>query len=114
MALTSHDTRGHLRGDSIAQKRNTPKKSRTLTSSGSPGGVINSSSRPGSASDTASGFNLTPNLAIRIIVGSLLLFSILHFSPSLFGTSNGTPSVSGKDRKALLDGSGEAWILPKR
>ncbi|GAA6016051.1 hypothetical protein JCM11491_000653 [Sporobolomyces phaffii] len=119
MSSTAADTRGHVRQDSIAQKRSTPSKPRPgKPATAGPGGVgtiasRGSSSSPGSGDKVA--FSMTPALAIKTTVVALVLFAILHFLPASSSSSSDSNSALGhEDRKALMDGSGEAWILPKR
>ena len=65
---------------------------------------------------------MTPSLAIKTTVVALVLFAILHFypsgssSPSSGSTGGGGAGVATThhERKSLMEGSGEAWILPKR
>ncbi|GAA6061475.1 hypothetical protein JCM10212_002554 [Sporobolomyces blumeae] len=115
MSSTAADTRGHVRGDSIAQKRanagsRSPVKLRAAGGGGG-GGVLHAGDRSRGSSDSP-GFVVTPTLAIRVILASLALFAILHYGPAALDS---TPTrVDSADRKALMDGSGEAWILPKR
>ncbi|GAA5942177.1 uncharacterized protein JCM15063_002031 [Sporobolomyces koalae] len=113
MASTAADTRGHVRSDSVAQKRarSTPTKP---SSSRAP--LASPSLRGSSSNASSSTFTVTPRLAIQTTVIALILFTLLHYGPTFVQPSNrsGHASVSAGDRKALLDGSGEGWILPKR
>lgn len=139
MSSTAADVRGHVRQDSIAQKRTTPSKPAAAKSSRySPGGGLASAGSRGSPSSPSgeslnplndfsctdevnlhcaggNGFVVTPALAIKTTVVALVLFACLHFLPlSSTNSSSSATITTHEDRKALMDGSGEAWILPKR
>ncbi|GAA5962924.1 hypothetical protein JCM3765_005922 [Sporobolomyces pararoseus] len=118
MSSTAADFRSHVRQDSIAQKRNTPTKPRPGKPTLGPGGAGGGLTRGSSSSKAEGGFTMTPSLAIKTTVVALVLFAILHFypsgsSPSSSGSTGGI-AMSHHERKSLMEGSGEAWILPKR
>ncbi|GAA5900075.1 uncharacterized protein JCM6883_006084 [Sporobolomyces salmoneus] len=117
------DLRAHVRHDSIAQKRNnTPTKSKPGPSlvggggGGSPGRGARDGSTQGSSS-SAGGLVMTPSRAVKTILIALVLFAILHFYPSSSSSGRGTTTTAKtthEERKRMMQGSGEAWILPKK
>ncbi|BGP40154.1 hypothetical protein JCM10450v2_004133 [Rhodotorula kratochvilovae] len=113
MSSTAADSRGHVRGDSIAQKR-VPASQRAQQSprKGAAFGDAAAPKAPGGAAGPA----IPPRLAVRLIAGALALFVLLHFGPSLFSSSSSSASIAAqsKHRKAQLHGAGESWILPRK
>ncbi|BGP55564.1 hypothetical protein JCM8202v2_003169 [Rhodotorula sphaerocarpa] len=129
MTSTAADRRlgGHLRGESIAQKR-------TRTGAGaaddSPQARINIGGGAGgegfgpraSAQAFSAGggpaagrFSIPPRTAVRLIGGCLALFLLLHYVPAYFA-SNSSQNIAAQaqHRKSLMAGAGESWILPRK
>ncbi|GJN90586.1 hypothetical protein Rhopal_003598-T1 [Rhodotorula paludigena] len=123
MASTSADRRGHVRGDSIATKRTrltgSPRKGGVDIDlgAGAGGGSASRGGPGGAAAGQRSGASIPPRLAMRLVVGALALFCVLHFGPSLFGPSKPSAravAAEAKHRKAHMAGAGESWILPRK
>ncbi|GAA6051715.1 hypothetical protein JCM3770_002697 [Rhodotorula araucariae] len=110
MSSSAADARGHVRGDSIAQKRVAAgQRAQPSQRTPAPRGGDTSAARAGD------GPAISPRLAVRLIAGALALFLLLHFIPSLFDTSSSASiAAQAKRRKSQLAGSGEAWILPRK
>ncbi|BGO91596.1 hypothetical protein NBRC10512_008043 [Rhodotorula toruloides] len=113
---TGADRRGHVRGDSIAQKRTGAGARAPSSPKRGAGGFDGVAVRGGegrSGGPTA-GFTIRPRLAVRLIAGSLILFAVLHFGPSLMSPSAQSIAAQAKHRKQAMAGSGESWILPRK
>ncbi|GAA5904087.1 hypothetical protein JCM5296_000330 [Sporobolomyces johnsonii] len=124
MSSSAADARGHVRADSIAQKRtnSTPSKASPTkraqlgagagaAAGGASSGRALTGSQAGGSGSVAS--TIPPKLAVRLIVGALALFLVLHFGSPLLGGDSSLAHRT-KERKALMEGSGESWILAKR
>ncbi|GAA6038154.1 hypothetical protein JCM8097_005765 [Rhodosporidiobolus ruineniae] len=108
----SSSAASHRRGDSVVTQRGTPRKGGGLTDDRSSA----SGARGLSGSRTSGSPAIPPKLAVRIIGACLALFLLLHYAPSLFGSSSSSGDLAHqlKLRKARMENAGESWILPRK
>ncbi|GAA5869756.1 hypothetical protein JCM3774_003840 [Rhodotorula dairenensis] len=123
MASTAADRRGHVRGESIAQKRSgrgTATAATALgvglfdaTSSGGPPAAGGARSSP--AGSGAAAFAIPPRLAYRLIAACVVVLFVLQIAPALLSSSaSQTVTAQARHRKARMAGAGESWILPRK
>lgn len=126
MASTAADRRGHVRGESIAQKRAgrgvsttsaSPQHTTPARSGGAAGGsgLFDDPSSSGARTSPGTSFAIPPRLAYRLLAGCVAALVVLQVVPALFSSSaQKTITAQARHRKALMAGAGESWILPRK